>query len=157
MAEESLRTLRPPKVLSLDGLEGLRVIVKGFPPDGVEGLTREAIQEQAEKQLAAAEIRALDEESSQRSAGRPVLLLLAGIVKYPRGFCIYTVQAQVKQDVWLSRNPRLTTNAATWEGLRHYGASQDGKLADALRSAARQSVEELVAAWQAANRRAERK
>ncbi len=106
----------PPEINTLRGLEGVHVLVEKMQPDAErDGLISEGIQMDVELKLRKAGIRVLTFEERVSAPGSPYLYInVNAALNKTIQLYSFTINVQLKQDVYLARNPAIATKATTW-------------------------------------------
>jgi hypothetical protein len=139
---------------TLVGLGGVYVSVEDPDDDDVqrEGLTGAVLRNEVESRLRAAGIRILTEGERAGTPGRPSLKLEITVKNTPKNIRIFLIELDVEQEVRLGRDVTRTGPATTWSAGPRLGLVPSSGVAPLLQ-AAREAVDEFVAAWRNANPR----
>ena len=137
---------------SLVGLKGVGVVIEQVSSEAEkDGLSRSTLQTDVELKLRQAGILVLTEDDRLTTPGAPYLYLNANTLKLQSGLYAYDVELFLKQDVFLTRAPKMRiTGATTWEASGVTGAVSPNSLGR-LREKVRDLVDEFVNAYLAAN------
>lgn len=137
---------------SLVGITGLEVLVEFLKPE-VEraGLTREAIQTDAELKLRLAGIHVLTHEESINSHA-PILYLDPQVFRTDETSWGYSTKVAVLHEVRLVRDLSITVvNATTWEVTLQGGASRPANIPKRVREDLKDLVDTFINAYLAMN------
>jgi hypothetical protein len=133
------------KRLSLRGLQELDVDMEALTPEAEEdGLTRNQLLSDVEKQLGGAEIKVSEREDADATLKRPYLYINVSLTKergmflLPSSYFIY-LAVSLYQNVLLEHNPREKIVAITWQD-----GSIGGCRAKVLESHVREKLRDLV-------------
>lgn len=125
-AEKPGGTLPPPTMVvgqreTLRGLQGIAVLVDMVRPEAERlGLTREALQADADLQLRQHGIRVISFQEMSMTPGAPVLYINANVKVRPGEIdpiVAVSIVLQLKQKVSLDRDPTIHYKAPTWESV----------------------------------------
>jgi len=138
---------------TLAGLSGVAVVVEHLDLE-VEraGLTESLIQTDAELRLRLAGIQVLGRDEINKDPGRPLLYLFANIgFGNAAGPWAYSLSVSVQQRVKLERATQISLLTSTWSVEEvGYNISQSG-MADAVRSALKDNVDQFINAYLSVN------
>jgi hypothetical protein len=134
---------------TLVGLRGVFVLVEELKP-AVEraGVTRVAIQTDAELKLRLAGIRVLSQEESFRSPGAPVLYIETNVLT-GREPWVYNVEVELQQTATLSLN-NVVTSATTWGAGMGTGSVGSNDIS-VMRDRIKDQVDMFINAYLSAN------
>ena len=110
---------------SLRGLQGVEVYIEGIGPEAEqEGLTRDKIQAEIEQRLRQSGITVIYTHESHKTPGAPYLHLDLDLKKdLQMDQYVYSIKAELKQLVTLTRNPNIMVNGTTWSTPREHGTT----------------------------------
>jgi hypothetical protein len=137
---------------SIAGVAGVKVVIE------VEGDVERPewapviLRGDVETALRTRGIPVLPDAEWAKAPGRPLLRLELTVEAGPSGTYIYTVGAELEQDVRLARDASQTLPATTWSSPSHMGFVKSGNPAP-IREAVRTVVETFTTAHAEANRK----
>jgi len=142
----------PRERATLAGLAGVGVVVEPMTPAAEkDGLTTSTLQTAIELKLRQEGIRVLTSGERLVAPGNPYLYLRVGTMKSDEvEVYVYTITLELLQEVRLSRNPAITSWAATWSAPGKIGIIGFRKL-PSVRESVRGIVDQFLNAYLAAN------
>jgi len=136
---------------TLTGLTGVHVVVEEMNPAAEkDGLTEFTLQMDVELKLRQAGIRVLTSGERLVAPGNPYLYLRVGTIKNEMGLYAFDTDLELRQEVRLTRNPAITSLAATWSARGRIGSIGSRNL-PSVRDSVRDQVDEFLNAYLAAN------
>lgn len=135
---------------TLEGLEGVYVLVEGFEPEAKRaGFDEAKFKTTVEMRLLEGGINVLTQDELLAVPGMPFIYLIVhpGHTR-PGQIAPYSIRLELLQMVSLDRDPSTLTPAGTW-GTSALG---DGDL-PYIRAGVKQQVDEFVSAWWSVNKR----
>lgn len=136
---------------SLVGLRGVQVIVEPLRPEAeARGLTTALLQTDAELRLRKAGIRVLTRQESEQAPGNPYLYVNVAITTGS----IYwgdSLHVSLRQTVLLERDTAVRIDAETWDASSGGGIYLPENIAQKVRGAIDDLVDQFVNAYLAAN------
>lgn len=102
--------------ISLANIDRLLLVVE-FSGDtsNIEGLSTEAIEQEAVRKLRGAGLQLLSERSWAQTAGQPYLNVRINSINSGLGFYVYRIETGLHQEVSLIREPEKKSIVATWQ------------------------------------------
>lgn len=142
-----------PALRGLRGLRGVQVVVEDLEPEiEAAGLTRAAIQTDAEVKLRLAGMTVLSEAEMLNTPGVPYLYINANVLPAKRLWA-FNLDLSLNQGVLLERDARLPgMNAATW-GLGRLGTAPVSDGAARIRGEIQDLLNIFINAWLTVNPR----
>ena len=134
---------------SLQGLQGVEVVIEGLRPDAeTDGLSQEAIRTAVELILRSRGIRVLTRSESLRTPSAPYLYVKVSTYNHSSDLYAYAVTVEVMQKVSLAQRPQQTVSAATWEkgGVGTTGHSNIRMVIDSVESKVKEFANDFLAA-----------
>ena len=131
----------PANRATLRGLKGFEVLIEDIAPEAKEdGLTKDLIKTDVELRLRKAGIRVLTKEESPKIPQSQYLYInvIAGKHKESEFYSI-AIFVDLKQEVYLKRNPSITVLASTWSV-----ATVGGVSASQMKSNVREQLGDLM-------------
>ena len=147
--------MKPGRVLpfspSLAGLRGISVLVEYLTPEAEQaGLTRSAIQADAELKLRMAGIRVIDEDEAVSPRGPHIYIRVNCMKVEGKEFLACSTAVALNQNVRLARDPSVVIAAATWE-KDAIGVAGSSQISDGVRGLLKDLVEEFITDYLAMN------
>ena len=159
-----------PSPAVLRGLEGVLVEVTLLPGDLEQyGLTARQVQADVKRQLRKAGLGVLSRKEGRQAPGRPCLAVdmrvsLVDIVPpqvrdtlppparagIPRQVVVFTISVQLREEVYLIRDPEVKATAAVWTGQTGFGSVRMEML-QMISENVTAKVDEFINAYLAAN------
>ncbi len=137
---------------TLSGLTGFEVVVEELTLGAEQDkLTRSTLQSDVEQKLRDAGIRVLTSTERLAMPGSPYLYLRIGTVRNRVGIYGYHIALELRQLVRLTRDPSITSWAATWASGGIVGTIGADGLSSAVRDGVRDEIELFLSAYMAAN------
>jgi hypothetical protein len=136
---------------SLRDLEGVRVAAEDLSlATPVKGFSADQLRKTVEARLRKAGIPVLNE--GEFPVGDPYLRVRVVTTPKGGGFVGYDVRVDFVQIVFLRRNPSVTFNRAeTWKAAGRMGIVTASRLAERIRQALAQQVDQFIAAYRSVN------
>lgn len=136
---------------SLRDLDGIRVAVEDLSLAlPVKGISAEQLKQTTEMKLRQAHIEVLNQ--GEFPVGDPYLRVRVATSPKEGDFAAYDVEVDFVQIVFLRRNPTATFNRSeTWKASGRVGIARVGQLADRIRQALSDQMDQFIAAYRAVN------
>jgi hypothetical protein len=136
---------------TLAGLTGVEVVVEEMDPAAEkDGLAESTLQTEVELKLRQEGIRILTSGERLVAPGNPYLYLRVRTIKNEMGLYAFVTDLELIQEVRLTRNPAITSWAATWSAPGKIGTIGSRKL-PSVREPVRDIVDQFLNAYLAAN------